>query len=52
MYKTKNESFVVGSKILDVITTGMYSNPYMALREYIQNAADAIDERLVTLRCI
>jgi hypothetical protein len=47
MYKTKNESFVVGSKILDVITTGMYSNPYMALREYIQNAADAIDERLL-----
>jgi len=33
----------VGKQILDIITSGMYSNAMMVLREYVQNAADAID---------
>jgi hypothetical protein len=33
----------VGRQLLDVITSGMYSDPRMAIREYIQNAADSID---------
>lgn len=39
---------VVGRQILDVITAGMYSDPRMALREYVQNAADAIDAAVAT----
>ena len=34
----------IGKQLLDVITSGMYNNPFMVLREYIQNAADSIDE--------
>jgi hypothetical protein len=34
----------IGKQLLDVITTGMYSDPKMAIREYIQNASDSIDE--------
>jgi hypothetical protein len=33
-----------GKQILDIITSGMYSNSLMVIREYVQNAADAIDE--------
>ncbi|MGA2545390.1 MAG: ATP-binding protein [Rectinemataceae bacterium] len=33
----------LGKQLLDVITSGMYSDPRMAIREYIQNAADSID---------
>ena len=33
----------LGRQLLDVITSGMYSDPRMAVREYIQNAADSID---------
>lgn len=40
----------IGRQILDIVTSGMYSNPLMVLREYIQNAADSIDEALVTKR--
>jgi len=34
----------IGRQVLDIITSGMYNDPLMVLREYIQNAADAIDE--------
>jgi hypothetical protein len=37
---------IIGRQILDIVTSGMYNNPLMAIREYIQNAADAIDEAL------
>jgi hypothetical protein len=37
-------SGMFGKQLLDVITSGMYSDPRMAIREYIQNAADSIDE--------
>lgn len=33
----------IGSSLFDIITIGMYSDPLMVIREYIQNAADAID---------
>jgi molecular chaperone HtpG len=33
----------LGKQLLDVITSGMYSDPRMAIREFIQNAADSID---------
>jgi len=33
----------IGAQLLDIITVGMYSDPRMALREYIQNAADSVD---------
>ncbi len=32
-----------GKQLLEAITAGMYSNPLMAIREYVQNAADAVD---------
>lgn len=32
-----------GRHLIDIITSGMYSHPFMVLREYLQNAADAID---------
>jgi hypothetical protein len=33
---------VIGSRILDVLTTGMYPDALDAIREYIQNSFDAI----------
>jgi molecular chaperone HtpG len=33
----------IGYQILDIITSGMYDDPLMVYREYIQNAVDAID---------
>lgn len=44
----------IGKQIIDVVTGGMYSDPLMVLREYVQNACDAIDsaveERLIASR--
>lgn len=34
---------VVGRQLLNVVTAGMYDNPMMVYREYIQNAVDSID---------
>lgn len=36
--------YVIGRYLLDTLTIGMYDNPLCILREYVQNAADAIDE--------
>ena len=33
----------VGQQIMDILTSGMYDQPLMVYREYMQNAADAID---------
>ena len=38
------ENIVVGKDILDLLTGSMYIDPLNIYREYIQNAADAIDE--------
>lgn len=37
---------VVGKNVLESLTTGMYSNNKIVYREYIQNAADAIDKAI------
>jgi molecular chaperone HtpG len=33
----------VGYQVLDIVTAGMYDDPLMVYREYIQNSADSID---------
>ncbi len=38
-----NNNFYVGRQIFDVVTSGMYDNPLIVYREYIQNAVDSID---------
>ncbi len=35
---------MIGKYTIESLTTGMYTDPYVIFREYIQNAADAIDE--------
>lgn len=34
---------IIGRQLFDIITSGMYDNPLMIYREYIQNAVDSID---------
>lgn len=41
--KTKQRP-VIGKYTLDTISIGMYNNPLMLFREYIQNSVDAIDD--------
>lgn len=36
-------NIIIGKHTLESLTTGMYSDPYVVYREYIQNATDAID---------
>lgn len=36
-------SVIIGKHTLESLTSGMYSDPYVVFREYIQNSADAID---------
>ena len=38
------EHITIGKFIIDNLTTGMYNDPFCIFREYIQNAADAIDK--------
>src|ERR1700751_3362871 len=40
----REESIIVGKDILEVLSSAMYVDPLAIYREYIQNAADAIDE--------
>ena len=37
-------NIIIGKHTLESLTTGMYADPYVVFREYIQNAADAIDD--------
>lgn len=39
-----NKNIVIGKHTLESLTSGMYSDPYVVFREYIQNAADSIDD--------
>jgi molecular chaperone HtpG len=39
-----NETVVVGKDVLELLSSAMYVDPLCVYREYIQNAADAIDE--------
>lgn len=38
----------IGKYTLESLTTGMYIDPYVLYREYIQNAADSIDKAIIT----
>ncbi len=43
MVKKKNGKPKIGKYTLDTLSIGMYNNPLMVLREYVQNSVDAID---------
>ena len=34
---------IIGKHTLESLTSGMYADPYVVFREYIQNSTDAID---------
>jgi hypothetical protein len=38
----------VGKDVIEILTSGMYVSPVTVYREYVQNAADAIDEARAT----
>ena len=38
------EPVVIGKNIIEILTTGMYENPLVIYREYIQNAVDSINQ--------
>ena len=40
----------VGRQLLEIITTGMYNDSKMIIREYIQNSVDALDEAILNNR--
>lgn len=42
---------MIGRQLFDVITSGMYDNPLMVFREYLQNAVDSID-RGIQIGCL
>lgn len=41
--KTRTNNITFGKYVLDSLSTGMYSDPLMVIREYIQNSTDSID---------
>lgn len=41
-----NQKPTIGKDILELLTTGMYLDPLVIFREYIQNSVDSIDEAL------
>jgi len=43
MDRESHKAFI-GKYVLESVSIGMYDHPLMAIREYIQNSADAIDE--------
>src|SRR5437764_5019006 len=40
----RDQPIIVGKDILEVLSSAMYVDPLAIYREYIQNAADAIDQ--------
>lgn len=40
----ESQKAFIGKYVLESVSIGMYDHPLMAIREYIQNSADAIDE--------
>ena len=38
-----NEKIIIGKHTLESLTSGMYLDPYVIFREYIQNSVDSID---------
>ncbi|MCX5822944.1 MAG: hypothetical protein NTY86_05410, partial [Deltaproteobacteria bacterium] len=43
---SEGKSFRAGMYLLDSFTSGMYNDPLIIYREYIQNAVDSIDMSL------
>jgi molecular chaperone HtpG len=43
-----DNSVLLGKQLLDLVAAGMYSNPLMVIREYIQNATDSLDQAITT----
>ena len=41
-----SEQVVIGKNIIEILTTGMYENPLVIYREYIQNSVDAINQAI------
>lgn len=39
-----SDKIIIGKHTLESLTSGMYSDPYVVFREYIQNSVDSIDE--------
>ena len=39
-------NIIIGKHTLESLTSGMYSDPYVVYREYIQNAVDSIDNAI------
>jgi molecular chaperone HtpG len=39
-----SDAVIIGKNIIEILTTGMYHNPLVIFREYIQNSIDAINE--------
>lgn len=44
MARKNIKKLIIGKHILDSLSIGMYNNPLMLFREYIQNSVDAIDQ--------
>jgi molecular chaperone HtpG len=47
-WTSSHHEIVIGKDILELISTSMYVDPMSVYREYIQNAADSIDEARTT----
>lgn len=43
-WSSSNHEVVIGKDILELLSTSMYVDPMTVYREYVQNAADSIDE--------
>lgn len=41
-----SDKIIIGKHTLESITSGMYSDPFVVFREYIQNAVDSIDNAI------
>jgi molecular chaperone HtpG len=41
-------SIVIGKNIIELLTSGMYENPFFMYREYVQNSVDQIDKAVDT----
>lgn len=41
-----NDKIIIGKHTLESLTSGMYSDPYVVFREYIQNSVDSIDNAI------
>jgi len=44
VYRLEPNDVVVGKDVLELVSSAMYVDPMTIYREYIQNAANAIDE--------